>query len=110
MAHIEFKENDGKDFKKVLEETKDKPTFVDFNATWCGPCKALKPKLEKICKDNDFNFISVDVDANPELSEQYEVQGIPFVVLFVKGEKVFDFTGAKDEKLNEAIAKAKEGK
>ena len=36
MADIEFKEEDGKEFEKVIEENKDLPTFADFNATWCG--------------------------------------------------------------------------
>jgi thiol-disulfide isomerase/thioredoxin len=55
MAHINFKEEE-QDFKKVIEENKSKPTFVDFYAEWCGPCKVLKPMVEKACKDNDFNW------------------------------------------------------
>ena len=82
MVDIEFKEEEGQDFEKLLEEKKDTPTFVDFNATWCGPCRALKPQLKKICEDNKFNFISVDVDENPELSEKYGVQGIPYVTVY----------------------------
>ena len=69
MASFEFKEEDGEDFEKFLKDHKDAPTFVDFNATWCGPCRALKPQLKKICEDNKFNFVSVDVDENPDLSE-----------------------------------------
>ena len=107
MVEIEFKEEEGEDFAKILEEKKDTPTFVDFNASWCGPCRALKPQLKKICQDNKFNFISVDVDENPELAEKYEVQGIPFVILFVKGEKAFEFTGNKQEKIDEAVEIAK---
>ena len=89
MAHINFKEEE-QDFKKVIEENKSKPTFVDFYAEWCGPCKVLKPMVEKACKDNDFNFIAVNVDENEKLSEEYEVQGVPYVVLFLNGEKKFD--------------------
>ncbi len=107
MTEIEFKEEDGQDLDKIIEEKKDAPTFVDFNATWCGPCKALKPQLKKICKDNNFNFISVDVDENPDISEKYEVQGIPYVAVFVKGKKVFDFTGNTQDKINQAIEIAK---
>ncbi len=107
MAHIDFKEEDGQDLDKLIEEHKEAPTFVDFNATWCGPCRALKPQLESICQKNKFNFISVDVDENPETSEKHSVQGIPYVALYVKGEKIYDFTGNKQDKLNEAIEKAK---
>ena len=108
MAHIEFKEEE-QDFNKVIEEHKDKPTFVDFFAEWCPPCKILKPMLEKTCKDNGFNFISINVDENAAISEEYKVQGIPYVVLFLKGKKAFDFTGANPKKLDEAIAMAKKG-
>ena len=107
MAEFEFKEEDGEDFEKLLEEQKDFPTFVDFNATWCGPCRALKPQLKKLCKDNNFVFVSVDVDENPELSEKYGVQGLPFVLIYKKGEKVFEFVGSKPEKVNEAVEIAK---
>ena len=66
MAHIEFKEEE-QDFNKLIEEHKDKPTLVDFFAEWCGPCKVLKPMAEKACKDNGFNFVSVNVDENEKL-------------------------------------------
>ena len=108
MAHIEFKE-ESQDFNKVIEENKDKPTFVDFFAEWCPPCRTLKPLLEKACKDNGFNFISINVDENRKISEEYNVQGIPYVVLFVKGKKVFDFTGANPNKLSEGVEIAKKG-
>ena len=108
MAHIEFKEEE-QDFNKVIEEHKDKPTFVDFFAEWCQPCKILKPMLEKTCKDNGFNFVSINVDENEKISEQYNVQGIPYVVLFLKGKKAFDFTGVNTKKLDEAVEMAKKG-
>ena len=106
MAHIDFKEEE-QDFNKLIEEKKDKPTFVDFFAEWCGPCKILKPMTEKACKDNGFNFIAVNVDDNEKLAEEYDVQGVPYVVLFLKGKKVFDFSGANTKKLDEAVEMAK---
>ena len=108
MAHIEFKE-ESQDFNKVIEEHKDKPTFVDFFAHWCPPCKILKPMLEKTCQDNGFNFISINVDENHKISQEYNVQGIPYVVLFLNGKKAFDFTGAVPKKLEEAAEMAKKG-
>ena len=107
MSIIEFNEEDGQDFDKLLEEHKDNPIFVDFNASWCGPCRALKPMLEKICEKNNFVLIAVDVDNNPDLSEKYEIQGIPYVMVFKGWEKIFEFTGFKQEKLDEAVEKAK---
>ncbi len=64
-------------------------TVVDFNATWCGPCKMLKPIFDKAA--NDFSgkasFASIDVDENPTVSEKYKIQSIP-LLLFFKGGKV----------------------
>ena len=106
MSIIEFNEENGDDLDKLLEENKEKAVFVDFNASWCGPCRALKPTLESVCKKNGFVLIAVDVDNNPEISEKYGVQGIPYVNVFKNGEKIFEFTGFKQEKVNEAIEKA----
>ena len=102
MTVVEFNEEED-DFKQLIEEKKDKPTFIYFNAEWCGPCLVLRPALEKICKENNFNLISINVDDNPEISEDFRFQGIPYVILSVKGKKVFDFTGYKQEKLEEAV-------
>ena len=107
--HIEFDESKD-DFDKILAENKNLPIFVDFNATWCGPCKALKPVIEKTCKDNGFVLVAVDVDNNPDLSEKYGVQGIPFVHLFLNGESVGNFAGNNQEKLNALVEKAKASK
>jgi putative thioredoxin len=108
MAHVEFKE-ENQDFNKVIEEHKEKPTFVDFFADWCPPCRMLKPMLEKACQENGFNFISINVDQNHTISEEYNVQGIPYVVLFIKGKKAMDFTGANIKKFEEAVEMAKKG-
>ncbi len=59
--------------------------------------------VEKACKDNGFNFIAVNVDDNENLQEEYNVQGVPYIVLFLKGKKVFDFSGANTKKLEEAV-------
>lgn len=109
MSVIEFDESKD-DFDKVIADNKDKPTFVDFNASWCGPCKALKPVIEKLCKDNGFVLVAVDTDNNPELSEKFEIQGIPNVHLYLKGKHVDQFVGSNQEKLNEFVKKAKESK
>ena len=107
MTQIEFNEDEDDDFNQLLKENKDKPTFVNFYAEWCGSCKALSPALEKICKENNFNLISINVDDNPEVSEDFGFKGIPYVILFVNEEKVFEFTGNKQDKLNEAVKLAK---
>lgn len=60
------------------------PIVVDFNATWCGPCKQFKPIFDAMAEkyDGKVRFISVDVDKCPDVATQYQVQSIP-TVLFV---------------------------
>ncbi|MFM2000546.1 MAG: hypothetical protein RL204_2493 [Bacteroidota bacterium] len=61
----------------------DKPMFIDFNATWCGPCKLMKPMFEELAiqYQGKVNFISIDTDKNPEIADQYGVTSIPTFVL-----------------------------
>lgn len=62
---------------------------VDFNATWCGPCRMLSPIIEELSESlTDIKFVAVDVDDNGELSEKYEVSAIPCLVLFENGKEV----------------------
>ena len=74
------------DFSKVNEAA---VAAVDFNATWCGPCKMLAPIFDELSEElTDIEFFSVDVDENPELAMKYGVQTIPNVVILKKGELV----------------------
>ncbi len=64
----------------------DRPVVVDFNATWCGPCRMLKPTLDAVAAERpDVKFVAVDIDDNSELAEEYEVFSIPCLVLFKDG-------------------------
>ena len=92
FKEIEFLESE-KDFKVLIEENEKIPTLVDFNADWCGPCKRLKPLLVREAKKNGFLLVSVNVDKNKKLSEEYKIQGIPQVNMFVSGKEVFKFNG-----------------
>lgn len=62
--------------------------LVDFNAEWCGPCKMLKPILEELSEKVDFKIVSVNVDDQDELAEQYQVSSIPCLVVFQNGTEV----------------------
>lgn len=75
-------------FDEVVKNNKKK-VLVDFNATWCGPCKMLGPVLEEIASENDkFQIVGVDVDENEKLAFDYRVSSIPCLVLFENGEEV----------------------
>lgn len=66
---------------ETLDLAQGKPVIVDFNATWCGPCKKFAPTFEEIAGEyaGKALFYSVDVDVHPELAAEYGVQGIPHI-------------------------------
>ena len=61
-----------------------KPVVVDFFATWCGPCKTLSPRLDKLAGEfgDRIKFVSVNVDQAPALAAKFQVEGIP-TLLFI---------------------------
>ncbi len=69
------------------EAMKAAVSVVDFNATWCGPCRMLAPVLEEISGKyaDRVSFYSVDVDESPELAAQYRVNSVPCLVLLKNG-------------------------
>lgn len=81
----------------VVQVSYKKPVFVDFYATWCGPCKVLKPILEKLVKEYDFVLAKVDIDQNPELASEYGVEGVPDVRVVSQGQMQRGFVGALTE-------------
>jgi len=83
----------------VVHGSKKTPVLLDIWATWCEPCKALGPALEKVAREYAGAFVlaKMDVDQNPEVGQLLGVRSVPTVVLFKAGRPVDGFMGALPE-------------
>jgi thioredoxin 1 len=91
---------------EVLKSTE--PVLVDFTATWCGPCKALAPVVEKLAEESGgkFKVGKLDIDEAPDVTKRYGVRGVPTVLVFKGGEKVDQHVGVTNrETLLKMLAK-----
>lgn len=93
------------DMKNIIELTEDNfetevlratgPVLVDFYAPWCGPCMMIAPLLEQFAADfaGKVKFAKVDIDHASELASEYEITGVPTLILFRGGEAVDQVVG-----------------
>ena len=84
---------------RVMEASRSQPVLVDFWATWCAPCKTLKPVLEQLALDYGGAFLlaKVDIDKEAMLASHHGVRSVPTVLLYKDGRPVDGFTGAQPE-------------
>lgn len=103
---------EGMNFDDYLNHIKasDKLILVDFNAVWCGPCKILKPIVQKYAKKNSakVDLFEIDVDKNPDVANAMNVRSIPLLLLYKDGKEVWRNMGLINEnelegKLNEFL-------
>ncbi len=85
------------DFKTTLQNAKT-PVLVDFSATWCGPCKALAPTIDKVAADyaGKLAVYKVDIDAASDTASSFQIQSVPTCIFFKNGKEVSRFYGNQD--------------
>jgi thioredoxin 1 len=86
-------------FNEIINS--DKPTLVDFHATWCGPCKTMNPIIEqtKNILGDKATIIKVDIDSNKPAAMKYGVRSVPTLILFKNGEIVWRQAGVTQSKV-----------
>jgi thioredoxin 1 len=81
-------------------------TLYYFTATWCGPCKRIKPTYEKMKHDFDsINFVMVDVDQDVQTTQKFSISSMPTFVALNGEEEVERFSGASEERLINLVDK-----
>ncbi|WP_300978857.1 thioredoxin [Flavobacterium sp.] len=95
-------------FQELIQ--KDQPVLVDFFATWCGPCQMLAPILKQVKESlgERITIIKIDVDKNQAIAAQYQVRGVPTMLLFQNGKQLWRQSGvvSKDELVKIIIEKS----
>ena len=73
------------------------PVVVDFWAVWCGPCRMMEPEIDKVAEHTAGRalVLKVDTDANAELSQRYQIRGIPTMIVFSGGQEATRASGVQ---------------
>lgn len=89
-------------FKDIINS--ETPVLVDFHADWCGPCKMLAPILKQVKDElgDTVKIVKIDVDKNQPLASQYQVRGVPTMILFKNGKQLWRESGVLQK--NEIIS------
>lgn len=85
-----------KDFNELTDS--ELPVLAYFSATWCGPCRLFKPRVQSATSDRtDIVAVAIDVDENQELAENFGVMSVPTIVGIRGGKEVSRIVGARSE-------------
>ena len=86
---------DGKKFEEFIQ--KYALSVIDFWAPWCGPCKAMAPRLRRLSNiyKGKLAVGKLDTQKNQDIAKQYKIMGIPHLIFFKYGKKVTSITGVR---------------
>lgn len=89
-------------FKEMINS--DTPVLVDFFATWCGPCQTMHPVIGELEAKvaGKARILTVDIDKNQALADQYKVRSVPTLIIFKNGEPVWRTSGVTPASVLEA--------
>ena len=89
--------NDTIPFDKAIQG--NQLVLVDFNATWCKPCRMMQPSIDKIREERSKEVIvySIDIDQHPEYNQKYQIGNIPLVMMFKQGKQLHRSEGYLEE-------------
>lgn len=82
-------------FEDLIRDS-EVPVLVDFYADWCGPCKMVSPVIQRLASENKGRFVTIKVDTEkkPQLASQWQITGIPTIMLFHRGKVLMRLSGA----------------
>lgn len=96
------------DFHTMLKDAGDKPVFVMFTASWCPPCKMIKPTFIKASKEvKSCQFVIVDIKEGADIAQECDVKAMPTFKVFVNQKESESLIGASESVLKRLISKYK---
>ncbi len=80
-------------FSEIIKS--EKPVLIDFSAEWCQPCRMMPPILKDVKKQlgDRIRILKIDVDKNPAISQKYQIQSVPTMMIFKNSKVVFRQSG-----------------
>ena len=95
-------------FEQLLEKSAERESLVvvDFSATWCGPCKKIKPDFKELSHEyKDVLFMNVDVDEGDDIADKYSIESIPCFIFIKNSNEIDRLEGANIEVLKNKLEK-----